>query len=156
MTQRQIDIGKEYQKNLKVEKNNRKRARTSLDREILKARRQLFCNERPVSPIVVQCDNTPMSYNNISDNIQTVFFMGYKFPSDQYYKCASCFVRQCTFVTSVEEEIFLHQHTTVGEISLKEFLLRWQSQDDKSNICYQCKKRLTIIRPYDSAHLDFE
>lgn len=152
MTQQHINLGKEY---LKVLKNTRKRKISTENKS--RVCKQLFCDERPVSPTVVQHNNDPMSYNNLSNSEETIFFMGYKFPADKNYKCAACFERALSSgLSEVEKELCLDANLITGEISYKQFKNNLWSREDPLNVCYSCKKQLTVIRQYDSAHLDFE
>lgn len=147
MAQKQIELGLKYLKNLKKRKieDNKKES----------VKRQLFCDERPVSPGNIQRANTPLSYDCVGDGSQTIFFIGYKFPKDVNYKCEECFLYNIDVVYGVELDIYLHNNCTYGESNLREYIARGNKEDDEINFCEKCKKPLYIIRPYHSDHLDF-
>jgi hypothetical protein len=147
MAQRQIELGLKYLKNI------RKRKIEDDKKESVK--KQLFCDEQPVSPRNIQRTNTPLSYDCVGDGSQTIFFIGYKFPADVHYKCEECFVRHIGFAHEVELDIYLHSNCTYGESNLREYIARGNKEEDETNFCIKCKKPLYIIRPYHSSHLDF-
>lgn len=137
----------EYQKNLK--------RKTTSEEKKEKVKRVLFTDERAVSPGPVQRSSTPLSYDISSDGSQTIFFIGYKYPSDTYYSCEECFTRDIVFTHKVEEEIILHTNCTYGERNLRDYHNLGFKEEDQSNFCKVCRKPLYIIRPYHSCHLDF-
>lgn len=119
-------------------------------------KRKLFCDEQPRSPKHCERSNTPLSYDVAGSNSATVFFMGFKFPYDEKYKCQTCFEKGLfAGLTDIEKEQCVESNLTHGEISLVEFYNRLESREDQKNKCSRCNIYLTIIRPYDSAHLDF-
>lgn len=147
MAQKHVELGLKYLKSLK---------RKHIDEEKReKVKRQLFCDERPVSPRNIQSSDTPLSYDCVSDGSPTIYFMGWKFPTDVNYKCEQCFIHSIDFAYEVEIEIYLNSNITYGESNLREYIARGNKEDHESNFCTVCKKPLYIIRPYHSDHLDF-
>lgn len=147
MTQKQVEVALEY--------HNKLKRKTISEEKKDKVKRQLFTDERPLSPGPVQHSNTPLSYDISSDGSQTIFFIGYKFPSDTDYSCQECFVGNISAITTVESEIYLHSNCTYGEKNLIEFHNLGFSENDPVNYCKICKAPLFIIRAYHSSHLDF-
>lgn len=122
-------------------------AEAYVQEKLKKVRRELFCDDRPRSPGVVQRSDSPLSYSLTGNADRTVFFMGFKLPSDTDYKCQTCF---CANNLEVKDNK-LDGYIYTGEISEQEFLKR----GEPFTVCSVCNKYLTIVRPYDSAHLDF-
>ena len=147
MAQKQIELALEYQKNLK--------RKTISEEKKDKVKRVLFTDERPLSPGPVQRSNTPLSYDCVGDGSQTIFFIGYKYPQDQLYRCERCFTRDIKTTHQVELEIILHQNCTYGEKNYLQFLSEGYSELDCTNRCDWCSVPLYIIRSYHSDHLDF-
>lgn len=121
-------------------------------------KRRLFCDEQLVdSPLDSNRSTTPLSYNH--DN-STVFFMGFKFPQLSKYYCSQCFVwiagsdETYTYPCGPEASDRLPnpEYTHTGEIALADFYKKREAFET----CALCGTYLTIVRPYHSAHLDFE
>lgn len=156
MTQKQVELRKEY---LKVLKNTAKRNIAKQAKDRVK-KNLLLCYERAKSPDCKQRNNTPLSYSVIADNAEFVYFLAYRF--DEYskgYQCSTCFCTLCPASATLSDKerfIWLEKHSTYWEISLKQFYKNLQSLSDDNLKCVNCKKPLTILRPYHSAHLNFE
>lgn len=123
-------------------------AEAYVQEKLQKVRRQLFCDERPRSPTTGNYSATPLSYSPVGDSTRTVFFMGYKLESDKKYMCATCFGDR--FHIAEDKDIDT-KYLYSGEISEREFLKKKEPFEQ----CSRCEKYLTIVRPYDSACLDF-
>lgn len=147
MAQKHIELGLKYMRTL----NKRKIDEESKD----KVKRRLFCDERAVSPGPVQHTSVDNSNDIVSDGSPTIFFIGYKFPSDYAYKCEECFVGDINSKHKVEIELYLHSNRSYGERNFLEYKREGYSESDSSNFCEQCKIPLYVIRPYHSSHLDF-
>jgi len=156
MTQKQVELRKEY---LKVLKNTAKRNIAKQAKDRVK-KNLLLCYERAKSPDCKQRNNTPLSYSVIADNAEFVYFLAYRF--DEYtkgYSCSTCFCRKCPDTNNLsdkERASWLEQYSTYWEISLEQFHKNLQSLSDDKHKCTDCKKSLVILRPYHSAHLAFE
>lgn len=116
--------------------------------KLKKVRRQLFCDERPRSPPVGNHSTTPLSYSPVGNSTRTVFFMGYKLENDKNYMCATCFGDRFHIAENKDID---SKYLFIGEISESEFL----KSSEPFEQCSRCEKYLTIVRPYDSTHLDF-
>jgi len=114
--------------------------------KLKQVRRQLFCDERPRSPTNTTSSFTPISYSPNGNSTRTVFFMGYKLESDKNFMCATCFGDKFRVIGEINTKYMYS-----GEISEQEFLKRKEPYEQ----CSRCGKYLTIVRPYDSVHLDF-
>jgi hypothetical protein len=121
---------------------------------------KLECEEKPVSPTNIKKRNTPLSFS--VEQELTVFFQGYRFPYDtnkeggHKYYCAECMLNRVSFKPGENKNLFLEHYISTGELPLDEFHKRLYSRTDSCNICAVCEKLLTVVRPYDSAHLDFQ
>lgn len=143
MTQAHVDlVTGAYLKALR--KNNKRKINVEA---LEKLKRRLF-DEQPKDEVVVKYLNEP-----------TIYFHAYKSELDNNYYCETCFLlwidcgKRHLHIGSDSE--ILHNHLCTGELSEKTFNSRGYSRDDPLNICHMCKDKLTIVRPYDSALLDF-
>lgn len=148
MAQKQIELGLKYLKNI------RKRKIEDDKKELVK--KVLFTDEQPRSPGDIQRSTTPLSYDCVGDGSQTIFFIGYKFPSDYLYKCEECFIRNIDFAFEIELDIYLHNNRTYGEKNFLQYKREGHEENCETNFCENCKKPLYVIRPYHSDHLDFQ
>lgn len=154
MTQRQIELRQSY---LKVLKNKRNRVLSKEQKDKVK-RNLLKCYERARSPVCNKRSGTPLSFRAHMPGTECVFFLAYRF--DQYakgFKCSDCFVKSTynsdTFTAEQVKEL-LEKYSVYWEITLSQF---YKNLDSLSRYkCEKCDKALAIVRPYDSAHLDFE
>lgn len=130
------------------------------EKQVQSVKRRLFCEEvikKEDSPEPKEKRKTPISFDQPQE--KTIFFLGFAFPyeaAEAKYKCQHCFERSFEAKTPEVKQQCIDQNTVYGEISLEQFYSRWQSRDDPANKCISCNQYLTVIRPYDTAHLVFE
>lgn len=127
MTQEQVNRGYAYMKSLSC-------------------KRKLVFDEDNNKDLVKKEKEELMAGLKWNSPVLTIYFIGYKKIKDELYKCEDCFRRE---MKREDVDSFI----TYGE---KPLLREGHNKRDLSDFCVECKKKLYIIRPKDTVHLDFE